>query len=345
MSFFVDHYNKKFLIKSKYLTSTYNLTPWDIKNSQIKLKKQIDYLQNTYVDSINDGDDQISLLDFSYGSNIRPEIYIAELRNRVDTLKKFALQNGYDCPIFLTITPATHFKPLKTVRLKNKDYDLMVDNKNFSGDFDNYTNDCRIDIGYHWTKLQRDRLFSDIKKSHGQSPIYFSTWEPYIDGSLHKHILMFIPSQYKQRMLNRITYHIQARNHDVKFVSNDETNIDQSISYILKYVTKTFTHSKTEEISLETLFYVKHSLRRFTTSRTLAPLFLYRLSRREIDYLSFTHQYKNNQLYIEAMRHYETKRMKITRIVSIDGYDQTSYLYQRPETNVFQSDKKCVAGI
>ncbi len=75
-----------------------------------------------------------------------------------------------------------------------------------------------------------------------------------------------------------------------------------AIAYIMKYVTKTFKNENDSSTQDASYWYIKHNIRRFLCSRTLAPITLYRKIRHffkkyDNDYLKVTELIKNNEIH------------------------------------------------
>lgn len=303
-------------VKSKYISHKYNISLADKREIDEKLSKQNHYLKNHHI--ILSDNNSISFHDISMGANIRPEKYLAELSNRVDSFKKFAFENNFLCPVFLTMTPESHFKPCKVVKTKKKGFYILDDNKKFTGDYDNYVKDCRNNIQEKFRKFLNDRIFRDIKRDYGYRPPYFSSYEPSLDGALHKHSLFFVPKEYLARFVARFrayfgfaieqkevyNYETNAFEfeeikvpliHDVKIEFDDDAG--GVAAYIMKYVLKSFRNAETGELSDEGYWYAKHGLMRFTAARVLLPLYIWRSIRSpELSYLEMTKKYHSNEL-------------------------------------------------
>ncbi len=75
-----------------------------------------------------------------------------------------------------------------------------------------------------------------------------------------------------------------------------------AIAYIMKYVTKTFKNENDDSTQYASYWYIKHNIRRFLCSRTLAPITIYRkirhfFKRHDNDYLKVTQLIKNNDIH------------------------------------------------
>jgi hypothetical protein len=306
-------------IKSKHITHKYNISPMDKAYIDEKLSYQNQFLKNHHI-LINDNN-FISLFDMSMGANIRPDKYLAELSNRVASFKKFADENRFFAPVFLTMTPESHFKPCRTIKVpKHEKMYIIDDNKKFTGDYDNYVKDCRDNIQQKFRKFLNDQIFKDIKKKYGHRAPYFSSYEPSLDGALHKHSLFFLPPEFVERFVKRFrhyfgfaiektevfnsetnAYDVVEKKipliHDVKTVFDDDAG--GVAAYIMKYVLKSFRNAETHELTDEGYWYAKHGLMRFTSARVLLPLYIWRSIRSpELSYLEMSKKYHDNTLQI-----------------------------------------------
>lgn len=314
---FVKKDNKTFWFSSSsplIQNSLYGVTPKDKRDIDEKLKGQKYFLDHNYI-NINDSK-FIPLSDISMTANHTPDLYHAEMFNRVKTLQDYAKGLGYDTPVFITLTPPSYLKPLKTIKLKSKLF-KVVDNPKFIG-FENYVDNTREYNSYYWTKFLRQGLFQELKNKFGERLIYMRTCEPQLDGSLHTHIMAFIPNKYKDRFVKLINgyFHTQT---DVK---TDFDNTQGIIGYILKYILKSFTHKDTNNLDSVGYWYVKHQIRRFTTSRTLVPMGIYRKIRQKDDYrnlLEMTKYYKTGRIQIEVF--YDSNKLDTRAHSTINSLD------------------------
>ena len=117
--------------------------------------------------------------------------------------------------------------------------------------------------------------------------------------------MLFLPKNYILEVKNKFfEYFTNAE----KWGNNKKSldfrytfyNVNGAIAYIMKYVTKTFKNEN-DTTNKAWYWYIKNRVRRFLTSRTLAPLEIYRKVRyffKNIpnDYLYVTKLIKNNQI-------------------------------------------------
>ncbi|WP_458701389.1 replication endonuclease [Sulfurospirillum sp. 1307] len=277
----------------------YGITP---KKKQIvdnNLESQRNYLKNAFV-NFND-ESFINLFDINFSANIKPKQYYGEMFNRVSTLQKYAKANKFDTPIFITLTPPSHLKPLKQIRLGNSNKYKLVDNPKFCGSLD-YVDLAREYISNKWTKFLRQRLFTEMKNKYNERLIYMRTYEPFLDGTPHVHIVAFIPNEYKQRFINLVKNYFSDTRTDVK--SEFDNGVGGVVAYILKYILKSFTNSQDNKLDDVGYWYAYNKIRRFTTSRTLIPMSIYRKMKQHDEYknlLEVTNLYKNNYIQVEVI--------------------------------------------
>jgi len=293
------YYNySNFFENSNYL---YGISPKMRKDVLESNQKQKDYLKNTYL--MIDGEiTKVSLFDLNSTANIRPERYHGEIWNRVNALRKYADYIGFTTPVFMTITPKTQHKPTKQIEIKKNVYKIY-NNKNFDGSF-SYVNDARCYISDKWTRFTRERLFGDIKKKYGEGVIFMRTYEPHIDGTPHAHLVAFIPPEFKDRFVNVAKHFFNESRFDIKTEFDDEKG--GVVAYILKYILKSFEHAKEGHFDDVACWYAYHKIRRFTTSRTLIPLQVFRRIQKmeELqDIYKTTLDYKNGRFEVSLAYH------------------------------------------
>ncbi|MDD3324305.1 MAG: replication endonuclease [Sulfurospirillaceae bacterium] len=253
----------------------YGVTPQMRDDVVEKLEKQKAYLKNTFL-RINGEVLKTSLFDLSSSANVQPARYHGEIWNRVTALQTYANDIGFTVPVFMTITPRTFNKPTKQIQIKKNMYKL-IDNKKFSGFIDGSVDYVKQSIKYissTWSAFSRERIFEDIKKQYGERIIFMRTYEPHIDGTPHAHIVAFIPPEYKERFVKLAEGYFVESKFDIK--TEFEAGRGGVIAYILKYILKSFENSKNGILDTVACWYSYHQIRRFTTSRTLIPLSIFR---------------------------------------------------------------------
>lgn len=310
---------KRYFFNSKKFTSLnslYGIDDYIKKEVNEKLENQTEYLKNHYVE-LNETK-YISFLDMSRSANIKPNQYYGEMFNKVSSLREYAKEIGFTSPVFMTITPPSYLKPLKQINLKRNRVKL-VDNPRFSGELE-YVNEARKYQSEKWTKFLNQRIIKDIKKKYGERLIYMRTYEPMIDGTPHVHIVAFIPPEFLDRFVKLAKKYFSETRFDIKTVF--EEDIGGVIAYILKYILKSFSNSKTNELDDVGYWYAYHGIRRFTTSRTLIPLKFFRLicsKEKYQDLLEVTKLYKNDLMSYEL--DYDKNKLEFTNYEDLKSTD------------------------
>lgn len=342
------------LDSSNYL---YGITPQMRKDVAEKLEKQKDYLKNTFL-KIDGEATKVCLFDLSSSANVQPARYHGEIWNRVTALQKYAQEIGFCVPVFMTITPRTCNKPTKQIQLKKNMFKL-IDNKNFSGFTDgsvDYVKQSIEYISHVWTRFTRQRLFRDIKKKYGENVIFMRTYEPMIDGTPHAHLVAFIPPEFKERFVNVAKGFFSDSRFDIKTeFDNDRGGV---VAYILKYILKSFENAKDGKLDTVACWYAYYQIRRFTSSRTLIPLSVFRRVQKVEalqDIYKTTLDYKKGHFQIELAYHpyapayYDLNELsnqdyKIATIsVIVDDGENTSFqiIYEKSfNIDFFVPDKK-----
>lgn len=144
-----------------------------------------------------------------------------------------------------------------------------------------------------FARLRQDRSLKELSKDER---IYFRVNEPHKDGTPHTHILLHIPK-------NRIEKVVKAFNRLFNPKTNKiETNINNSTAYIMKYINKILPLSKQENLSQKDQYmnawYSKNRIIRFNSSRTLAPLNIYRLLHNRYSLKTLTKSLRENELTV-----------------------------------------------
>lgn len=343
---------KIYLFNSKYenFNFPYTITPEIKKIVNQRLEESINYLKNSFIEI--DGIKEVSLFDVSMGANIQPKKYHAELYNRIKTMRDIARKKGFDTPVFMTLTPPSYLKPLKQIKLKSKNTYKLVDNPKFCGSA-NFIKESRDYLSDVWRKFLQQQIFKDIKKEFNERMIYLRTYEPFLDGSCHAHIVLFIPNSYKERFLKIAKKYFKTKT-DIKTEFNGD--IGGVVAYLLKYVLKTFKNGISGELSDITYWYIYYEIRRFSTSRTVIPMYLYRkIKGREFfqDLQEMTNLYDDGyiscDLIADPFKMANCEKMlwndyKIDAIVvSVNGFYETIHYvaYKRNENvKVIFPDKK-----
>lgn len=240
----------------------YGLNIYDVIETEFKINNQKHFLKNSFLKDEISGE-KVPLLDFFVSSNHNSHRYYAELQNRINTLTKYANElNLY--PLFLTLTLDSEYHEFK----KDRESGLFVPNKKFDG---TTSKDSVKILTSQFSRIRQDRCLKELSK---EERVYFRVNEPHKNGTPHTHILLYVPK-------NRVGRIVEAFNRIYNPLTN-KIKIDMldATPYVMKYLNKTLPLSKQDDLSLNDRFlnawYIKHRITRFNSSRTLAPLSIYR---------------------------------------------------------------------
>lgn len=263
----------------------YGLDPLDFEAIDKKLDFQKAFIENKFFDF--DIAENKSALEFTYSANLNPNKYFAEMNNRINSIFQYS-KNLDLMPVFCTITAPSKYHQT------DKNRKLIYS--------PNYTAKALTQIFNKFTNLQ---VFQRMKRETNHGLIYFRVYEPHKSGVPHCHIMLFLPKNYilevKKKFFEYFT-NAEKWGNNKKSLDFRYTfyNVNGAIAYIMKYVTKTFKNEN-DTTNKAWYWYIKNRIRRFLTSRTLAPLEIYRKVRyffKNIpdDYLYVTKLIKNNQI-------------------------------------------------
>ncbi len=248
--------------------------------------------------------------------------YVAELQNRVNSLTKYATDNGL-VNIFITLTLPSEYHPTKT--LKNG---KLVHNPKFTNDLAHTPKAGSKVLSSYWKRILD---FKPLQKLSRENRCYFRVTEPHKSGTPHLHISLFVPKESVERVFNSIfakftfpqieissqyipssfqynVYDKTLKREVYKRDKNDNFGISENIknptAYMMKYILKTLDDLREDggKMTDITLWYILHGIGRFYTSRTLLPLYHFR----KINYIE-----KFQNIY-EATVHYKNGRLRIS---------------------------------
>ncbi len=169
-----------------------------------------------------------------------------------------------------------------------------------------------------FSKIRHDRSLKELSKDER---IYYRVNEPHKNGTPHTHILLFVPEYRIQRIVEAFKRLFHSKANDI------QTNIKNASAYIMKYINKTLPLSKQEKLSIKEKYlnawYSKNRITRFNSSRTLAPLRLYRLLHKKYSLGELTKLLKVKRLKIFV------SIGKIEKIMEV--FDQDTLVYKRNE--------------
>lgn len=285
---------------------TYGLYEDDLEDVVEKLRQQNNFLNFSYI--VNDLTGQsFSLKECVVSSNHNPDRYHAEIQNRINTLEREAIEAGLT-PVFLTMTLPSEFHEMKM------SHGELIPNLKYN---DMTPKDAVKVLTKQFAKLRQDRSLKELTKAQR---MYYRVNEPHKDGTPHTHILLFIPSDRIDRVESAFKRLFNQNGN--KF----EKNIRSAASYIMKYINKTLPLSKKEQLT-ETEYYlnawyIKHRINRFCSSRSTAPMYLYRLVSHRFSLYALTQIRKGDSLKVFA-------RMDNDKIMEI--WDGDELLFMRSE--------------
>lgn len=265
----------------------YGITKEDIQVIDIKLEEQRKYITSRFFDF---GDESKSALEFTYSANLNPKKYFAEMNNRINSIFDYAKELNLK-PVFCTITAPSKYHKC-----------------NVNGELKINPNETAKELTQIFNKFTNLRIFQRMKKQLGHGLIYFRVYEPHKSGVPHLHAMLFVPTDYildikkkfYEYFTNKVKWGNNRKSLDFKYTWYNSAG--GAIAYIMKYVTKTFKNENDKSTQYASYWYIKHNIRRFLCSRTLAPLTIYRKIRyffknQKNDYLKVTQLLKNNQIH------------------------------------------------
>ena len=297
-----------------------------------KIEKNKTFLKN--LTFYNEEYKLVSMFDSDMNANLSPDRYFAEVNNRVNTLFNYAKELDL-YPAFLTITAPGVYH-------------------NKSDNFNNSTpRQTALYLSKLWHKFMQLRIIRDIKKNSGHNMIYIRVYEPHKSGVPHLHAMVFIPKQYIKQVKSKFFEHFtkyEINKKSLKFITNfSHAKYEDSkgaIAYILKYMNKTFKHAKDNIMTNEAYYFAYHGIRRFITSQTLVPLWLYRKVKHNEDtrdLLKLTKDYNKGLIYSSFDKEYITQKyikktlhVEDNELIDVDVSIEEKILYQK---NHFISDQ------
>lgn len=346
----------------------YGINKTDLSVAQDKLDFQKSYLKKqSFINALGNPK---TLLDISMSANFSSKYY-AEVANRVNTIASFSIDYEQS-PVFLTITlngcfrGALHGDYSKFKALDRKYIPQELKYKIKEGKNMTISDLVRI-LNYQW-QLFIMRLNFKFKKVERS---YIRCFEPHKkDGVPHIHALFYVPAHVIPFMLkiykdlfnapqnlrtNAITPE-QARNGEI---NGFQTSINNPSGYVMKYIQKTFINVKeTDKLDELSAWYVKHKVRRFLSSRSKVPLWVYRKINFISSFQDFYHlcdikndedsviewDYLSSYIYINMPRHKESLIYDNGKLEHyICGRLMNSYDLQKPkfESASYRVDGKC----
>ena len=267
----------------------YSITPDDLQFYNHFLDNQRNFLMSNYI-TTKHGQTK-SYLDMSFSANFSSRYY-AEVSNRVNSIVETSVSKD-TIPVFMTITLNGCFRDALNAdfsRFTQKDikslpYDLKY-KYNYHEAFT--IRDLVYLLNKLWDSFMSRNVFRKIK-SYNLFYSYIRVFEPHKkDGVPHIHALLFIPKMYLYNVLDLYKKVFYApQNLRINMLSSEQIkkgeingfqwSIFNPAGYVLKYIQKTFINfNKSDKLDPLSCWYVKYKVRRFLTSRSLVPSWVYR---------------------------------------------------------------------
>ncbi|MFA6139016.1 MAG: replication endonuclease [Sulfurimonas sp.] len=291
-----------------------------------KIEKNKTFLKNLtfYTEDYN----LVSMFDSDMNANLSPQRYFAEVSNRVNTIFKISKElNLY--PAFVTITAPSEYH-------------------NSSATFNGSTpRGTALHLSQLWKKFLNLKVFTHIKNNSGHNMIYIRVYEPHKSGVPHLHAMIFVPKDYIKEVESKFYEHFTKftiNKKALKFITNfSHARYEDSkgaIAYILKYMNKTFKSAKDDTMTNEAYYFAYHGIRRFITSQTLIPLWIYRKIKHSADTRDLhklTNQYKNGHIYHSFDKTYINERYLKKEVIEY-SHDHVETIVTVEEKIIFQKN-------
>jgi hypothetical protein len=225
----------------------------------------------------------IPLADLILSPVHSPNRYYGEIQNRVNTLVDEAKRRGL-VAVFMTLTLPSRYHPFKLVNKK------LLTNSHYDG---TPPQEAVKALTQRFARLRNDRALRDIPKAQR---VYFRVNEPHKSGTPHTHILYFLPADKVERLVKAFKRLYPEKGNDI------QTDLRDAVGYVMKYINKTLPKSKSKKLSRKDRYlnawYAHNRILRFSSSRTLAPLYLYRLLHNRYSLRALTRLVDNHALRI-----------------------------------------------
>ncbi len=302
----------------------YGIDNYDKRMIDERIKKQKKFLQNFVIDL---GNKEFNLLDNTYSANLNPKKYFSEINNRVNSINKHAKDMGL-MPVFITLTAPSRFHPLKY----NKHIDKLLENNPNYGyyNLNHAIKDASIFLSDLWHKFTSLQVIRRMKREIGKGLIYFRVYEPHESGVPHIHALVYLPKNWILPIKKAFFKYFKSFGiKQLQFKYTWYSSKGGAIGYMMKYITKTFRNVETDIIHDSVYWYIKHRIIRFSSSRTLCALSVYRKIRYYFKDIQDDYLYVN-QLFINGdISTYFNKTMITYKFFDEDIEDNELTLYSK----------------
>lgn len=291
----------------------FGLSSADLVATKEKLQKQSSYMEKLIIKDRLNGN-SIRVKDIAVSAYHSPQRYYGEIQNRINSLIRYANDNNLT-PLFMTITLPSEYHSKKQTKSGK-----LIDNPNYAG----FTSkEGSKELTRLFAKLRQDRSLKELPK---EQRAYFRAVEPHKDGTPHAHILLCIPKDRVDRVINAFArlYKENITSDSPNDIQKITDEIGSAVSYVMKYINKTLPMSKkenkTESDEYLNAWYSSNRIVRFLSSRTLVPLSVYRLIHNHIDLYPLTKLYKSHEVSVFV----DTETNKIMEI-----YDRDNLIYMK----------------
>lgn len=314
---YIKFFNLINIIKAIPMSKNYGLTAKQLLYTEQKIKNQNDFLESSFLIDNKTGVIQ-SLKDFVVSANHNPYRYYSQIQNIVNTISNEAKDRDL-VPLFLTLTAPSRYHKYK----KAKSGGLMPNPK-----YDGFSTGREANkyLTQMFTILRNDRAMRKDNKIDKNNRMHIRVNEPHQDGTPHTHIILFVPKESIERIIKAFKHLYNNKGNKI------EVAIDNPVSYIMKYILKLIPKSKDTKISTQDRYlnawYAYHRIRRFSCSRTLIPLYIYKKISQYFTLYEATHSYIKNHIlpYKEC-----GKLIDIDLICGVDDYGmaETKTIYTK----------------
>lgn len=283
----------------------YGMTKETRKIALNKIKKQKEFFEKNY---FTVGNDVIKMADVIKNAYHNTTKYIAEVNQRVYSLKQYADNHNLK-PIFGTITLPTEYHRLIGNNRKNPKYR----NKHLLNEFETtycpYSRKCdQLDYKKYSPnggKKELSKIFKKLLDSHflktdisKDNKCYFRVYEPHKDGTPHLHFSLFVPADKLETTHQKIVKYFKDNYPNQR--TDFQIDIQNPVAYLMKYILKTFDdlRANPDDITDLSLWYIHNRITRFYTSKTLISLDIYRKLNGQYSLLELTYMYKNREISV-----------------------------------------------
>lgn len=268
--------------------SFYGLSEIDIFHVKKKLQKQDSFLNKNGVKDLSNGN-VIPLKKIVFSAYHNPERYYSEIQNRVNTLVEYAKEKNLK-PLFMTLTLPSKYHKLKMIKSG-----MFIDNPKYEGYLES---ESKQELTRMFARLRQDRSLKELGKDER---VFFRITEPHEDGTPHSHILLFVPNNRVDRVIEAFN-RLFCKDTKANDIQNITSNINNAVAYIMKYINKTLPLAKKETLTAKEEYlhywYSAHRITRFNSSNSLAPISIYRKMFDRLTLKALTKVYKQKELEV-----------------------------------------------